>query len=354
MKNISVLKTLNIEPVLVLRHEALEAIKYIVSIAPQEAQWFHTVTPTTREDAPGKVFLNLSTRLFIPKQNTSAAQVDSTSTMMIDFYNELKSSYTPADLNEVLSSMTCWCHSHHNMSPSPSIQDDSQFNSFIDMSKEQAQNNWQIMLIFNKKGQFYSRVYDPDTGLVFEGVEIQVSTNYDLTYIKEAAKQKFIAPKQISKWGNKSTFSNLAQVFSKNPLTDTSSFLGTNDFEDWGFVADSIIFELFPNKTLTESVRVFSPETAKEFFDTLCSHLDPKELNILLYLLKNEDREVLTIFTDKRFLKSGLSDSQVMQAFVEYFLNTTNTLNTFKNTLTLLLDLTDLTTLKECKEFLGI
>ena len=70
------------------------------------------------------------------------------------------------------------------------------------------------MLIFNKKDQFYSRVYDPTSGLIFEGVDIQVSTPYDFSYINQAAKTKFLKPKKpaitkgkytVGKWGSSKT-----------------------------------------------------------------------------------------------------------------------------------------------------
>ena len=127
MKSITSLNLLNLRPVIVIDTEGLQAIKHIVSIAPQEAQWFHTVEPKMDKSFPGIIFLNLSTKLYIPKQNTSVTQVDSTSSMMVEFYNELKEEYVDQSLvNEKLNSMTCWCHSHHEMNPSPSSQDISQ------------------------------------------------------------------------------------------------------------------------------------------------------------------------------------------------------------------------------------
>ena len=157
MQNINKLNILSRKPTLVITHQGLQAIKHIVSIAPQEAQWFHTVEPIQYKDNPEEIFLKLSEKLYIPKQNTSAAQVDSTSTMMIEFYNELKSEYQDQALvNQKLAAMTCWCHSHHNMNPNPSNQDDIQFNSFVNLAEDQASQSWQIMLIFNKKDNFYS------------------------------------------------------------------------------------------------------------------------------------------------------------------------------------------------------
>jgi hypothetical protein len=106
MKNIRALSVCNIKPKIIIDHEGLEAIKYIVAIAPLEVQWFHTVTPKKNPENPEEIFLFLSTRLYIPKQNTSSAEVNSTSTMMIDFYHELKKEKTTEETNSILKSMT--------------------------------------------------------------------------------------------------------------------------------------------------------------------------------------------------------------------------------------------------------
>ena len=184
MKSITSHSILNKIPVISITHEGLEAIKEIVKIAPQEAQWFHTVEPIIYKQSPDTIHLKLSQKIYIPTQNTSAVQVDTTSSMMMDFYNELKNDYEDQTIvNQKLSAMTCWCHSHHNMSPNPSGQDDLQFNSFINLDKDQNIERWQIMLIFNKKDQFYSRVYDPQTGNIHEGVPIHVVHDYDFSYV---------------------------------------------------------------------------------------------------------------------------------------------------------------------------
>ena len=62
MKSVTSFKALNLRPTIVVSHEALQAIKHIVSIAPQEAQWFHTVEPVQYKQSPGEVFLHLSTK----------------------------------------------------------------------------------------------------------------------------------------------------------------------------------------------------------------------------------------------------------------------------------------------------
>ena len=143
MKSITSHNLLNRIPILSITHKGLSAIKEIVKIAPEEAQWFHTVEPIVYKHSPNEIHLLLSEKLYIPTQNTSAAQVDTTSSMMMDFYRDLQADYEDQEtVNQKLTSMTCWCHSHHNMSPNPSGQDDLQFNSFIKLALDQNQKPW--------------------------------------------------------------------------------------------------------------------------------------------------------------------------------------------------------------------
>ena len=132
-----------------MTHKGLEAIKHIVNIAPQEAQWFNTINVLNEKE------LHLSEKIYIPTQNTSVAEVNSTSSMLIEFYKEISSNHNVKETNEILNNMGCWSHSHHNMGVSPSIQDENQFITFVNNSIDQNQRTWQLMLIFNKKNEYW-------------------------------------------------------------------------------------------------------------------------------------------------------------------------------------------------------
>ena len=297
MESISTLAPVNRRIIISVDDLTLRSIQHIVSIAPQEAQWFHTVTPSISKEK-GLVLLKLSSKLYIPKQNTSAAQVDSTSAMMIDFYNELKEeSLTQDEINATLSSMNCWCHSHHNMAPNPSLQDLKQFDFFINSALQQNQNNWQIMLIFNKRNQFYSRVYDPQTGIVFEGVEIVTETkNYDFTYIDRAAKEKFLRPKTSLALGSPFFLSNKKQV--KNQPR--------KDFKN-GFALELVHDALtqvkpFKHPELRDTYS-FSQESADLFLNLIEADLEFQEFVWFLMLLTGNKNSILKSFTQAAFKK---------------------------------------------------
>lgn len=317
MHSITSLNYLNLKPVITITHKGLEAIKHLVSIAPQEAQWFHTVTPVTRKESPGIVYLELSEKLYIPKQNTSLAQVDSTSSMMMDFYKELRQEYQDQELiNSKLSSMTCWCHSHHNMSPSPSSQDHNQFVTFINNSNAQQQNVWQVMLIFNKKDNFYSRVYDPESGLIIEGVEIQYQNDYDFSYIDAAAKTKFIYPKK--KVNSLATFT---KSISPAQFDLFSNFSEANSLQQSAKdIAVDISYELFPSLDILDSAKLTTKKSQNKFFTVLSNHFELRELEFFYYLL-NKDKQ--TIFSNMLVSDSPINSLSQLKAKLGKFMSTT-------------------------------
>ena len=293
MKNISSFSLLNEKPVIYVSDKALEAIKHIVSIAPEEAQWFHVLNETTIN---GHKALMLSDKLYIPKQNTSAAQVDSTSSMMIEFYNELKAEYTDqTTINEKLTSMTCWCHSHHNMAPNPSSQDQTQFSFFVKSALQQDQTNPQLMLIFNKKNQFYSKLYDPSTGLTYEGLDIVKCHDYDFDYIDNAAKNKFLKPK-VKSWVGSNLWNKTARTY-PNDFTFAPKEK-TKEYENVNLqLADQFISEAYPvTKKLSSTARLKTEHDLTVFVESLEDTFNSYEVHIFYYLLINDIASIKSWF----------------------------------------------------------
>lgn len=362
MKSVTSHNILNNIPIICITHKGLSAIKEIVRIAPQEAQWFHTVEPVIYRNSPNEISLILSEKLYIPTQNTSAAQVDTTSSMMMDFYRELQKDYEDqVVVNQKLQAMTCWCHSHHNMSPNPSGQDDIQFNSFISMADDQNQKLWQIMLIFNKKDNFYSRVFDPETRTIHEGVPIHVINDYDFTYIHEAAKTKFkkpplkkFTPKKLSNFQSTSTyqennlFSTLKESFSCEGLTDINDDIACtilNDAFDWYNIYEK------PGNQFNRNI-YFSKGQYDSFYTSITSSLDDRELVFFLYFLTKQGVKIPDIFLEKSFQKTFSKQSDVDILFEESILNKNYDLNEIYESLIQALEISELDKKKECKEYI--
>lgn len=364
MKNIQDFTLLNNIPTIVMTNEGLEAIKHIVSIAPQEAQWFNTVEPIEYKQSPGEIFLHLSTKLYIPKQNTSAAQVDSNGTMMMEFYNELKQDHTLDEVNNIISNMNCWSHSHHKMSPNPSHQDDLQFNKLVTLSQDQGLKKWQIMLIFNKSNNFYSRVYNPHTGLIYEGVEIIVQDNYDFSYIDKAAKEKFIKPKPKYNFNNKKykkpLWHNMDAYSSLNPsynlFNDHNPY---NKIDEVAYVNDQIaldiiggVFDAPSASSLIGKVYKYTPTLVDNLYESFQLNMDEKELNFFIYLMKGDSKSILKTYTDYGFKTYGIKLKDLAKEFKSVFSEKVDLSEIHKNIIHTL-EVSDCTSKKECETMLN-
>tara|TARA_Y100000310_G_C20372196_1_gene664046 strand:- start:15 stop:737 length:723 start_codon:yes stop_codon:yes gene_type:complete len=186
MKAAGKLTLVNKKPTVLIHHEDLEAIRHIVAIAPQEAQWFHRMDRIVEDN----YVLYHIYEMYIPEQYCSAAEVDTSPEMMMSFYKELRDEQGQEKANEIMANLTVWCHSHHNMAVSPSGQDRKQFEEQVDNAVKAGVTIPQMMFIFNKKDEYFCRIWDPEYKLTFENPEMLVGT-YDFTHLTQQAKKKF-------------------------------------------------------------------------------------------------------------------------------------------------------------------
>jgi|SRR6056300_213811 hypothetical protein len=350
MKNVSTFSLINKEIKLVINQKYLESVKTIVNLAPQEAQWFNTVNVTTNDNY---IYLNLGDQLYIPEQYCSAAEVDTDSQMMVSFYKELMQDHSLEETNSIIQSMTCWSHSHHNMGVSPSLQDVNQFNSFIQSALDQGQDTWQVMLIFNKQNEFYSRVYDPTTKNIYEGVSFIQTSDFDLSYIQEAAKTKF-KKKTYSFKNSKSSLLNKSGFNYPSWYTEDKYSHTTSDTYINLDVSEHIIKDLFPRKRKLSTIKTNSTK-AEEYYETLSGHLDEQEMLWLFFSL-NDNKHLLSKMFDPDSVEYYLNSNKsfnLKKEFKNYFLKTNHTVNDFSKYLMFVLNLTDKRTLKDFLSYLG-
>ena len=184
--------TLN-SPRVVIDWQSLERLRYLVGKVPTECQWFHRVR---KEVVDGDPVYYISD-FYIPEQQVSGTTVESDAEVMVKLANEVKERVGGfnAEFNEILSTLSCWCHSHVNMPCVPSGTDDTQFKEQITQAIDGGSMNPQMMIIFNKRDEYFIRVYEPETGLLFENVPLQFEDNRDWPYISEAIKNKIKARK---------------------------------------------------------------------------------------------------------------------------------------------------------------
>ena len=88
---------------------------------------------------------------FLLKQEVHAATTELNPQAILDLWNELS--------EEDQQKLKIWGHSHVNMEPSPSGQDNSQMDYFKDT------NDWFVRLITNKKRKYHIDIYDYKNGV---------------------------------------------------------------------------------------------------------------------------------------------------------------------------------------------
>ena len=299
---------INLRPRLQISNYDLEAIRHIVDIAPQEAQWYHTVTKKLK----GGDLIYTIEGMYIPEQWTSAASVETDENMMVSFFKEIRETHGIEKVNQIISTMTCWCHSHHTMGVSPSGQDNKQFKTQCENAIKDKIASPQIMMIFNKSDSYYCRIFDPEFNLIFENVPM-VEEAYDFSSIDSQAKVKFKKKKLINKysWNKRGAKKN-----KKIDLLDwnNSGFENLNDFEGYSKSTESIedsvsLFQKdwnfldIPPKLkilLGRMQRSSSPKHLSMFMSEV-SNLTHPEISAFAFLLNsliNRNSEILDILDD--------------------------------------------------------
>jgi len=89
---------------------------------------------------------------------------------------------------EIWNNLKVWGHSHVNMAPTPSAQDNDQMNIFSKCGQE-----WFIRIIANKKNEMKLDLYDFVQGIVY----------FDLPWTEKYTEQELVIYKQMSELNNK-------------------------------------------------------------------------------------------------------------------------------------------------------
>lgn len=149
----------------------------------------------------------LITDCVLLKQEVHATTTEIDPTALLEFWNN-----TPV---EKQSQIKMWGHSHVNMSPSPSGQDDSQMDYFKDG------NPWFIRLITNKKREYHIDIYDYENGLKIHMDQADLKTfNPAESELRKSIEEEIKA--KVSKKEYKTTTST-SSSYSGNRFTYSSS-----------------------------------------------------------------------------------------------------------------------------------
>lgn len=169
---------------------------------------------------PGIGFLITDVVLLKQEVHSTTTEIDPAA--LLDFWGE-----TPV---EQQADIKLWGHSHVNMSPTPSGQDDSQMDYFKDG------NDWFVRLITNKKGDMNITIYDYANGIeihddvlyTYNPKRAELRTAIEAE-IKEKVKEKVYTPAKTS-YTNSKYYDNYYynKINKKTPSTTAPMF---NDVE---------------------------------------------------------------------------------------------------------------------------
>lgn len=150
----------------------------------------------------------LITDCVLLKQEVHATTTEIDPTALLEFWNN-----TPTEKQEQIK---IWGHSHVNMSPTPSGQDDSQMDYFKDG------NPWFIRLITNKKREYYIDIYDYEHGLkihmdqadlkIFNPAESELRKSIEEEIKEKVSKKEYKAATSTSSSYSSSRYSEYSSV----------------------------------------------------------------------------------------------------------------------------------------------
>jgi len=188
MKSSTEYKIVNQRQAAILMSETLlQSVRHLVDRCPVEAQWFHTVR---RLEDKGTVYFVLE-NLLLPKQYVSGAAVETPPEFQLEYWNELVARFGDG-AGDIVRTSGAWCHSHVKMQARPSGTDEATFKQHCEDAAKQNNDTPQLMLIFNKQDDYYSRVWDPTTGLVWEGRQLITVSDTDYTDLNKEMDAKFL------------------------------------------------------------------------------------------------------------------------------------------------------------------
>lgn len=298
------------KPTIVYDYLALEKAKYLVSKMDKEIQWFHRMD-VSKDRSTYYIY-----DLIIPQQEVSLTETNSDSSMMLNLYKDLVKERGAEETNATLGNMVVWCHSHHTMAPNPSGQDNKQFKEFNTTFPEGLPR---LMLIFNKSNQYYSKVFDPQSNIIFENIEIQVTSPFEYkeldSQIKEKVKDKKILPIFAKKNFNNSFNHNLFKNKSKPSKSKDSieTILNSHTKKEIA-IATLLLFEDI------ESVTVQAFQGSTYFRNTSKDDYKDEFLDIANDFNLNKSQCVKIFAFVKDLL--DVTDPQMFQETLDYYLST--------------------------------
>lgn len=164
--------------------KAYDKMRLYVELCEDEIGWLGYVEKLPNDSG------YVVTDVFLLDQEVHATTTELSPNAVIDYYNSLDEE----GRNNFLTKCRLWGHSHVNMSPSPSGQDD---NQGLELSKDA--DDFYIRLITNKKGEYNITFYD-------KVIKAKVMTDEIILYSPEGAELRKQIQEEIKQKVKKKTY----------------------------------------------------------------------------------------------------------------------------------------------------
>lgn len=187
--------------------QAFDKMRLYVELCEDEIGWLGYVEKL--QDDQGYVV----TDVFLLDQEVHGATTELSPDAIIKYYNELDD----AGRENFLNKCRIWGHSHVNMSPSPSGQDDTQG---AELSKDV--NDFYIRLITNKKGEYNITFYD-------KTIKAKVTTDEIVLYNPEGNELRKQIQQEIKDKVKRKTYTAVSTLPSYNTYSSTKRYWDNDD-----------------------------------------------------------------------------------------------------------------------------
>jgi hypothetical protein len=155
-----------LEPTLYITPDCHAKISALVHMCDIEVGWLGEI----EVDETGTIFTVVN--IHVPKQEAHGATCDFTKTGITELYNSL-------DM-EATNKLYAWFHSHVEMAPNPSTQDDDQF---VEMRNHGF--DYFFRVITNKKGAYDVSLFIKEKGIIIHGIPCIIGDPANVTLMEE-------------------------------------------------------------------------------------------------------------------------------------------------------------------------
>lgn len=167
------------EPVIVLSLVASEKMKeYIKGMGSTEIGWMGFMSKLEDEE------VYIVDDVFVPFQDVNGGTCE---IREVESNEAMRQLYLADE--DKYNSIRLWGHSHHTMPVTPSPQDNTQFQKFVDRWQDEQVNPYFVRLIANSKGVIKCDLYDNVTKLRYENVEVLTERPFVQSFYEDIAKE---------------------------------------------------------------------------------------------------------------------------------------------------------------------